>query len=718
MQRPPSGRPGRSRLSVFMRPEVFLFAALVALVFLLALASTGRAAVLDPPYPRVGLYGVVLGTGYPYVDADGNIIPTEISNTARYPVAVLHASPLTEYRSDVLQAIRAENPSIHLYAYLQAHYIWPNSSPDSLVHIWTRIHHLVRNNDGFLYGRDGEWILDVNINLAKKDGSGRFIIAEGLADLFHDAVWATGKWEGLFFDRMCQNIRYIQGPGDSIDFVRAGYPTFDAFEIGWKAGSDTLANRLRRRCGPNAVLIGNCGYGAHYESFNGWMREDFPLLNGNSWTNNMYRVPGGYFHDEANFQAPRQNWISTWTINQATPFSAEEARRVRFGLASAALGEGFASFCTRHYDPAINYMDWWYDEYGVNVMTGQSASTLGRTGWLGRGLAPYTKVIWAGTNADAVTNPGFETNVTSGWTFGSVIGSTIERDVSTKAVGTASARIRCPVGGGTSATSMTTINSIPYSNSIPYAVTFYAKAAVPRTVQFAVVNGTPGPGLAWSTISLDTVWRRYQIQFTGVGFGPGALQIRFGAMAGDVWLDDVHFQSGTQHLYRRDFENGIILLNPSLEILTTSLERPFRRILGVVDPVHNNGTTAATFTLRPSDAIFLLKFEQEIKVDVPGIPRVQPGITWGAAGPNPFRDQVRFSFTLEPEDGSAPADLAVFDVAGRRVRQLYRGQLEPGTHAFDWDGMDAGGRRVAPGVYFVRARQGTLSASRKLFRVE
>lgn len=674
--------------------------------------------VLDPPYPRMGLYGVVLGTGYPYVDAGGQIVQSEILHSARYPVVVLHASPLTEYRPEVLAALRAQRHGIHLYAYLQAHYIWPNNSPDSLVHIWTRIHHVVRNNDGFLYDRDGEWILDVNINLAKKNAAGRFVVAEELADLFHSAVYATGKWDGLFFDRMCQNIRYNQGPGDSIDFVRAGYPTFDAFEIAWKAGSDTLANRLRRLCGPDAILVGNCGYGAHYESFNGWMREDFPILNGGNWKQNMFREPGGYFYDERTYQAPRSNWISTWTANQGTPFSAEESRRVRLGLASASLGDSYASFCSRHYDASLPYMDWWYDEYAVNLQTGQCSAAPYHTGWLGRPLAPYTKMIWVGTNPDAVTNPGFETNVTSGWTFGSVIGSTLERDATTAAVGQASARIRCPVGGGTGATSMTTTSGISFFTAVPYAVTFYAKAAVPRTIQFAAVNGTPGPGLVWSTISIDTSWRRYQIEFTGSGTGQAQLTIRFGAMAGDVWLDDVHFQTGTQHCYRRDFDNGIVLINPSLQILTINLEKPYRRLLGIVDPIHNNGANSAQVILRPSDAVFLLRQPSDVVVDVPDGVGVRPGITWGAAGPNPFRDRVRFALTLEPADAAAPAEVSVYDVAGRRVRRLFHGPLEAGTHAFDWDGLDETGRRAAPGVYFVRARQGAFAISRKLFRIE
>ena len=64
---------------------------------------------------------------------------------------VLPATPFTEYRQDVLGALRAAHPGIALYAYVQADYTWPANQPDSAVHLPTRHYHLVRNLNGFLY---------------------------------------------------------------------------------------------------------------------------------------------------------------------------------------------------------------------------------------------------------------------------------------------------------------------------------------------------------------------------------------------------------------------------------------------------------------------------------------------------------------------------------------------------------------------------------------
>jgi FlgD Ig-like domain/Right handed beta helix region len=74
-----------------------------------------------------------------------------------------------------------------------------------------------------------------------------------------------------------------------------------------------------------------------------------------------------------------------------------------------------------------------------------------------------------------------------------------------------------------------------------------------------------------------------------------------------------------------------------------------------------------------------------------------------AAAPNPARDATEIRFTL-PARGAANVD--VLDAAGRAVRVLWRGDLEPGPHAIRWDGRDAAGQAAGPGVYFVRVRTG------------
>lgn len=85
-----------------------------------------------------------------------------------------------------------------------------------------------------------------------------------------------------------------------------------------------------------------------------------------------------------------------------------------------------------------------------------------------------------------------------------------------------------------------------------------------------------------------------------------------------------------------------------------------------------------------------------------------PALAFALPSPNPSRGGTRFTFQL-PASGSA--SLAIFDLSGRRVRQLSTGLLAAGPHEANWDGRDEGGAAVASGLYFARLEtaNGTLT---------
>ena len=87
-----------------------------------------------------------------------------------------------------------------------------------------------------------------------------------------------------------------------------------------------------------------------------------------------------------------------------------------------------------------------------------------------------------------------------------------------------------------------------------------------------------------------------------------AVQLQFyvGLLQGDLWLDDVHLQAGASSIFRRDFQNGTVLVNPATSTMTVPLGRPFRRILGFRDTAVNDGATVTQVSVPPSDALFLI----------------------------------------------------------------------------------------------------------------
>ena len=69
----------------------------------------------------------------------------------------------------------------------------------------------------------------------------------------------------------------------------------------------------------------------------------------------------------------------------------------------------------------------------------------------------------------------------------------------------------------------------------------------------------------------------------------------------------------------------------------------------------------------------------------------------GDSYPNPFNPAVVLPLDLAKD--AAEVSLTVYDVLGRRVRQVWDGPLGVGSHRFVWDGRDEVGKGVAAGVY-------------------
>lgn len=81
--------------------------------------------------------------------------------------------------------------------------------------------------------------------------------------------------------------------------------------------------------------------------------------------------------------------------------------------------------------------------------------------------------------------------------------------------------------------------------------------------------------------------------------------------------------------------------------------------------------------------------------------------------PNPFNPTTSIKLYVVP-GADTHVDVSVFDLRGRRVRQLMAGDAQPGWLDLTWDGHDDSGRGQASGVYFVRARQASNS---KVFKM-
>jgi hypothetical protein len=72
--------------------------------------------------------------------------------------------------------------------------------------------------------------------------------------------------------------------------------------------------------------------------------------------------------------------------------------------------------------------------------------------------------------------------------------------------------------------------------------------------------------------------------------------------------------------------------------------------------------------------------------------------------PNPTSGRTVVTYSIAQ---AGPVEITVYDVAGRTVRHLADGHVEPGPHSVLWDGRDDSGSPVSSGIYFCRFRTQT-----------
>ena len=99
-------------------------------------------------------------------------------------------------------------------------------------------------------------------------------------------------------------------------------------------------------------------------------------------------------------------------------------------------------------------------------------------------------------------------------------------------------------------------------------------------------------------------------------------------------------------------------------------------------------------------------------VDGPSVPR----FTFAAPSPNPSSGVVFFHWSVPAELADSPAKLTLHDLAGRVVRTLESPAGATSARTATWDGRDASGGKLAPGLYVARLVVGGQALKRPLIR--
>lgn len=100
------------------------------------------------------------------------------------------------------------------------------------------------------------------------------------------------------------------------------------------------------------------------------------------------------------------------------------------------------------------------------------------------------------------------------------------------------------------------------------------------------------------------------------------------------------------------------------------------------------------------------------QVDVPRVAALY------ARGANPVASRAELGYDVPADRDGAPLQLAVYDLAGRRVRQLASGPARAGRYGVAWDRRAGDGSPARAGVYFVRMTLGGLVLKKSLILVD
>lgn len=136
---------------------------------------------------------------------------------------------------------------------------------------------------------------------------------------------------------------------------------------------------------------------------------------------------------------------------------------------------------------------------------------------------------------------------------------------------------------------------------------------------------------------------------------------------------------------------------------------PAPAIAGTPESFTIGGLLANTtyyFAIKSRDEANNWSLVSNVAVSTVGVTRVegdpdapQISVPW----PNPARQVVSWSWALP---AAGPVQLEVFGAGGRLVRSLVRAVRPAGRGEVTWDLRDQSGRRVAAGIYLVRALLG------------
>lgn len=265
---------------------------------------------------------------------------------AKYDLVVLPVE-IAVWQNDIFPYLREKNPDIILLAYIPT---------KSVIINWNDpIHQELKRN--------------IRENWKLKDNSGKQLSvwpgtyalnansgwSEYLPKFVDKKVFDSNLWDGVFYDEVSGSISWLNNNNLDLDGDRR-QDSKNYNDNLWKSGMVKIFKKSRELAGPDKVIVTNGSSTPEFQKYlNGRMFEKFPTPweGHGKWTDSMSSYQK--LEDQVGYN-------SVFIINGTTNNTGnnQDYSKVRFGLTSALMGNGYFSF---DYGDQDHGQLWWYDEF-------------------------------------------------------------------------------------------------------------------------------------------------------------------------------------------------------------------------------------------------------------------------------------------------------------------------------------------------------------------
>jgi len=445
-----------------------------------------------------------------------------------------------------------------------------------------------------------------------------------LIDYLTNNVAASGIWEGIFLDNLDAKINTLIKNHDNpslfdYDINRNGERDETPAEISEMIHPVTieLLQNLRERLGNNELIIGNNGWnpelslasyinGYVFESWNTpWYASNILQPNEGLWKRSL----NDYFLAEENTRPPHLNILEATGHEGEVVMGDEEVdrdylepteqdiKRHRFAMGTTLLSDGFYEYDL--YD--MRSPPYWFDEYSVNE-DGVAVEDREYKGYLGM---PLGDAVELDTNKTLIWEESFD----SGSLPSSLQGDGMVENQ--KLV------MHNPDHTETGLLQVTTKSeAIPFEEDKTYLIEFGWE--ILETLDYRFTASLMVDEKILGTYCLPEVidGESGSISFpVTLNYGDDFTLNFLLNNGGKVAIDNIKIYEDGAGPWRRDFENGFVLVNPinkeytftSEELTGQYLRTGIKRILGTQAPDVNSGEPVTdSLSLQSFDAIILL----------------------------------------------------------------------------------------------------------------